>query len=145
MWIFETEVKWVLNKIGRIFVYWAIVYFGRFFRNYRSNPNFFGYFFHGTYKLCIDFDQKMGNVIYIGHILGDFLHSAVLKNGLCMEGQTENLHPWGKNFNHRGQSSPRGATSPWVKRPPLGARLRTGLSFKEKYLERISSFSTAVR
>jgi hypothetical protein len=32
------------DQIGRIFAYWAIVSFGRFKENFRSNPNFWAIF-----------------------------------------------------------------------------------------------------
>jgi hypothetical protein len=34
------------DQIGRIFAYWAIVYSVKFIENYRSSPNFLGYYFH---------------------------------------------------------------------------------------------------
>jgi hypothetical protein len=41
------------DKIGLVFTYWTIVYFGHFL-NYRSSP-IFGVLF-STIKLCIHFD-----------------------------------------------------------------------------------------
>jgi hypothetical protein len=53
------------DQIGRIFAYWAIVYFGQFYENYKRIPNFLGNFFPPQ-KLCINFDKKV-----LGHSLGD--------------------------------------------------------------------------
>jgi hypothetical protein len=36
------------DQIGRIFAYWAIVYFGKFDEIYRNSPNFWANFFHDT-------------------------------------------------------------------------------------------------
>jgi hypothetical protein len=33
------------SLIGRIFAHWTIVYYGQFFENYRSSPNFLGCYF----------------------------------------------------------------------------------------------------
>jgi hypothetical protein len=41
---------WQDDQIGRIFAHWAIAYFGQFFENYRSNPNFWDTIFHGQTK-----------------------------------------------------------------------------------------------
>jgi hypothetical protein len=35
------------DQIGRIFVHWAMVYFGQFLENYRSTPNFWATIFLG--------------------------------------------------------------------------------------------------
>jgi hypothetical protein len=35
------------DQIGRILAHWAAVYFGQFFENYRSSPNFWSTIFHG--------------------------------------------------------------------------------------------------
>jgi hypothetical protein len=54
------------DRIGRIFDYWAICYYGQHFEHYRSSPIFEQLF-----------DQKIGYVLYLtkkglGYILGDF-------------------------------------------------------------------------
>jgi hypothetical protein len=54
------------DRIGRNFAYWAIVYFGHFFENYKSGPKFWATFFHELWKLCIDSDKKV-----LGYILGE--------------------------------------------------------------------------
>jgi hypothetical protein len=36
------------DQIGRIFAYWAIVYFGQFIENYGSSPDFCAPFSHGN-------------------------------------------------------------------------------------------------
>jgi hypothetical protein len=55
------------DQIGRIFAYWAIVYFGQFSENYRSSPQLRGYFFHDQcYALILT--KKI-----LGYILGDFI------------------------------------------------------------------------
>jgi hypothetical protein len=36
------------GRIGRIFTDWAIVFYGHFLENYRSRPNFWSTFFHGS-------------------------------------------------------------------------------------------------
>jgi hypothetical protein len=40
-------LPWQGDQIGRICAYWAYVYYGQFFDNYRSSANFWA-FFHGT-------------------------------------------------------------------------------------------------
>jgi hypothetical protein len=40
-------------QIGRIFAYWAIVYFGGVFLNYASSPNVFGTFPHVTHDVLV--------------------------------------------------------------------------------------------
>jgi hypothetical protein len=62
------------DQIGRFFAYWAIVYFGLCFENYRNNPNYLATFCHG-YAL-IFFKKKL-----LGYILGDFsqTHLVTLK------------------------------------------------------------------
>jgi hypothetical protein len=51
-------------QIGRIFVYWAIVFFGQFIE-------ILGYFFP-QYQLCINFDKKM-----VGLHFGRLFHKLV--------------------------------------------------------------------
>jgi hypothetical protein len=46
------------DQIGRIFVYWVIVYFGQFVENYRSSPNIWTTFIHG--KSCAIISTKLG-------------------------------------------------------------------------------------
>jgi hypothetical protein len=36
------------DQIGRIFACWAIVYLGQVFENYKSSPNSWAFFVHGT-------------------------------------------------------------------------------------------------
>jgi hypothetical protein len=52
--------------LGRIFAYWAIVYFGHYFDNYRSTANYWATFLHSTSYVLI-----LTNT-WLGYILGDF-------------------------------------------------------------------------
>jgi hypothetical protein len=54
------------DQIGRVFAQWEIVYFGQWFKNYRSSAHFWATFFHGTSHVSI-LTKKM-----LGYILGDF-------------------------------------------------------------------------
>jgi hypothetical protein len=36
-----------VTRLGRKFVHWVIVFFGRYLENLRSGPNFWATFFHG--------------------------------------------------------------------------------------------------
>jgi hypothetical protein len=42
------------GMIGRIFAYWAIVYFGHWFENYGSRANFWDTCFHGSSYVLIE-------------------------------------------------------------------------------------------
>jgi hypothetical protein len=56
------------DQIGRIFAYWAIAFFGRFFEIYSSSANSWPiYIFHKIgYAFC-NFDKNV-----LGYSLGDF-------------------------------------------------------------------------
>jgi hypothetical protein len=54
------------DQIGRIFAYWAIVFFGQFFY-YRSSP-YFRYFFLTIDRVLFILTRKY----WLGYILGDF-------------------------------------------------------------------------
>jgi hypothetical protein len=41
------------DQIGRIFALWAIVFFGQFFENFISSPNFWVTVFHGKSYVLI--------------------------------------------------------------------------------------------
>jgi hypothetical protein len=57
------------DQIGRIFARWAIVYFGQFFENCRSSPNFRAAIFSGkNYALILTYNGLV-------YILGDFFSS----------------------------------------------------------------------
>jgi hypothetical protein len=49
----EETLESQCDQIGRIFVYWAIVFKGQLFDNYRSSPKLFH-----CKKLCISFDKN---------------------------------------------------------------------------------------
>jgi hypothetical protein len=59
------------DQIGRIFVFWAIVYFGQFFSNYRSQ-NFLATFSKVCKRYALIF-QKMGWAKF----WGDFMHKLI--------------------------------------------------------------------
>jgi hypothetical protein len=46
------------DQIGRMFAYGAIIFFWKFFENYRMSINTWISFFHGESNVCIDFDKK---------------------------------------------------------------------------------------
>jgi hypothetical protein len=54
------------DQIGRIFTYWAFIFFGQFVYNYRSSLNMYLFFFH--VKSCALGLKKN----WLGYILGDF-------------------------------------------------------------------------
>jgi hypothetical protein len=54
------------DRIGQVFACWAGVYFDLLFENYKSSPNYWATFFHGTYKSDINFDKK-----WLGYLLVD--------------------------------------------------------------------------
>jgi hypothetical protein len=59
------------DQIGRIFAYWAIVFFGQFIENYRISANSWATFFHSI-SYALIFTKK-----WFGHILGNFFtHSS---------------------------------------------------------------------
>jgi hypothetical protein len=41
------------DQIGRIFAFWAIVFFGQNLENYRNSANFWATFFHDTIYIYI--------------------------------------------------------------------------------------------
>jgi hypothetical protein len=59
-----------LGGIGRIFAFWAIVYFGKFLGSCKSSPHFYQLVFHG--KVLRYFGKKG-----LGGILGDFFHDLI--------------------------------------------------------------------
>jgi hypothetical protein len=65
------------DQIGRIFTYWAIVYFGQFFRD--EAEMFWLLFFHG--KSCVLKLTPNG----LGSILGDFFTNSFGHPGKCID------------------------------------------------------------
>jgi hypothetical protein len=68
----DYECRWPItrkqgDRIGRIFVYWAIIYFCQFFWYSKVAQRFLATFFLGKCNVC--FFAKHG----LGYILGDFL------------------------------------------------------------------------
>jgi hypothetical protein len=59
------------DQIGRIFAQWVIVYFGQFYKDYRSNPNFWA-----TLSLLIYYVIFFGKK-WLGFGLGDFFHKLI--------------------------------------------------------------------
>jgi hypothetical protein len=59
------------DQIGRIFAQLLIVYFGQFSENYKSYPQFRGYFYPRL-RWSNNFDK-----IVLGYILGDLIHSLI--------------------------------------------------------------------
>jgi hypothetical protein len=51
------------DQIGRIFVDWAIVYFGQFFEIYRTTPKFWATFFSDTSYLIICTENGFANIL----------------------------------------------------------------------------------
>jgi hypothetical protein len=54
------------DQIGRIFAQWAIVYFGQFFENHKSSPNFCA-----TFPKIIDYMLTLTKLV-LGDLLGYF-------------------------------------------------------------------------
>jgi hypothetical protein len=48
------------DQIGRIFACWAIIFLVQFFKNYRSNPNFWAAILSG--KKCINYNKIWGGL-----------------------------------------------------------------------------------
>jgi hypothetical protein len=63
------------DQIGRIFVFWAIFFFGHFFRKFQSQPKFST--IRGKDNALI-FTQ-----IRLGHILGDFFANSSGHTAAC--------------------------------------------------------------
>jgi hypothetical protein len=58
------------DHIGRIFAYWAIVYFGQFVVNYKSRRNFVAAFYHRKSYLKSVTKKRFG--LHFGRVLGEF-------------------------------------------------------------------------
>jgi hypothetical protein len=75
------------DQIGRIFVYWAVVYFGLLFENDKSSKNKWAHFFHGSSYVCIHFDKNG-----LGNSLGDSFSNSSGHRACDPNWQQENTH-----------------------------------------------------
>jgi hypothetical protein len=76
------------DKIGRIFAYWAIYFFGDIFENYRRSPNFLATFFQQK-KLCTNFEKKIVGLRFGDFFTNSFAHTSHFphRNNSCHSGQ----------------------------------------------------------
>jgi hypothetical protein len=59
------------DQIGRIFFYWAFVFFGQFFANCKSSPKFWATFFP-QFRFYLNFGEK-----WLGLHFGRFFHKLI--------------------------------------------------------------------
>jgi hypothetical protein len=69
------------DQIGRIFAYWAIVFFGQFFENYRRGTNSWATFFHGKSNALILTKIELG--LHFGRFFSQ-AHLVTLAVRLCI-------------------------------------------------------------